>query len=231
MNFPHNFFFIFLILFLGNIESSIAQFGGAPPNSSHINENGQIWSVTQGGNDFIYLGGNNKVFEYDGNSWKSYDVGLGAKFVTRGVDDLIYVGGNKEFGRLIANELGQLKYELFVGKIDSTALRNLRIERVFSRGDGVYYFGATHLFIWKNDSLYTKAHKGALAAAFSTRKVHEDFYCFNYNAHLCVLVGDSLKPLPNAKFERSMGFQSFYLTLSKINLVSSFQWLGSLHMI
>ncbi len=79
----------------------------------------QNWSITQSQNNFIYVGNNKGLLEYNGASWKLYsspnDDILRSVHV---VKDKIYSGGYMDFGFWMKNEFGRLLYTSLTNDLD-----------------------------------------------------------------------------------------------------------------
>jgi len=74
------------------------------------------WCIIQDSKGLIYSAVGNAVIQYDGYSWRTIPVKKGRYTVSLDIDsdDIIYVGAQEDFGALLPNKSGDLKFNSFV---------------------------------------------------------------------------------------------------------------------
>jgi signal transduction histidine kinase/DNA-binding response OmpR family regulator/ligand-binding sensor domain-containing protein len=119
--------------------------------------NGAFWSAAQDHRGFLYFGGEQAVFEFDGTTWRKIE--LPNKSVVRSLavdkNGVIYVGGVSEFGYLSADEAGNSIYVSLIEKIPEDTPEFPDIWSINVTDDAVYFNSAGYLFIYKNDKITT----------------------------------------------------------------------------
>lgn len=136
----------------------------------------QNWDLAQQQNDWIYVGNNYGLLEYDGTRWKLY--GLWNSSAVRSVkvaeDGDIFCGGSNEFGVFRSDGLGGLAYESLSDRLSEA-------DNGFGDVWGVE--------IWRNH-VYFVTHNAIFTLDRVTRQVskHDSQQIINS----CALVGDTL---------------------------------------
>ncbi len=104
--------------------------------------NAQNWSVCLDSNNTLYFGNYNSVLQYDGDSWKAYNVGTNSGYIVSLLyyHNKIFVGGNNVFGYLN-------KQKQFVSLSDSISGKFGVVWRIFQQNDKIIFFTQKALFI------------------------------------------------------------------------------------
>lgn len=130
----------------------------------------QNWSITQAGNNYIYIANNKGLLEFNGESWTLYP--SPNQTILRSVfyhDNKLYSGSYREFGFWEKQASGQLKYKSLSSKIidkigaDEQFWTIDRLENwiVFQSLDNIYSYDTTSQSIKKItvDGSITKMYK------------------------------------------------------------------------
>jgi signal transduction histidine kinase len=115
----------------------------------------QNWSVAEDHRGIMYFGNINGVLEYNGATWKLFTLDnlSAARSLATGNDGLIYVGGFNEFGVLLPNEFGQLKYFSFNKYLEPEVSDYGEVWRVNCLNDTVFFVTENYLFYFANGSV------------------------------------------------------------------------------
>lgn len=124
----------------------------------------QNWCVTQNDNGIIYVGNTSGVLEFDGVSWQLITLSneSPAKSLAKSKDNIIYVGGVSDFGCLVPDSIGQMKFKSLLSLLDSTYHNFADIWFTLAARDAVYFISDNYIFklvnnsfkIWKTDRLF-----------------------------------------------------------------------------
>jgi signal transduction histidine kinase/DNA-binding response OmpR family regulator len=111
----------------------------------------QNWSILQDEKSgIIYIANQGGLLVYDGVSWRSIDI-PNQSVRSIAIDDTgtIYVGGRNEFGRLVLDEKGSLKYESLRGYIKNhDQIHFSNVWKIHPTGEGTYFRTWEFLFRW-----------------------------------------------------------------------------------
>lgn len=90
----------------------------------------QNWDIIQDQRGFIYVANNFGLLEYDGNSWRKYEVENNTRVRSVFVDEnnRVYIGGQNQFGYYIPDSTGTLK---FLSIYDSMQVKNNTLEDIW----------------------------------------------------------------------------------------------------
>ena len=112
----------------------------------------QNWCILQDKRGILYVGNQGGLLEYDGVSWRSIPVPTPSVF-SLAIDDAgtIYVGGRNEFGRLIPDERGSLKYESLRNYLNADDPKSsFDVWDIQPTQKGVYFRTTEFLFRWES---------------------------------------------------------------------------------
>ena len=114
------------------------------------------YAAVQDGRGLMYFGNYRGVLEYDGANWRLIPVANGSlvRFLARDSVGHIYVGASGEFGRLIPDTLGRLRYESLSAQLPPS-LPMSGLVRVLGTRRGAWFqvFDSQMLYRWAGDSL------------------------------------------------------------------------------
>ncbi len=115
------------------------------------------WSISQSKENYIYVGNNNGLLEFNGADWKLY--ASTNENIIRSVnviEDLIYTGSYREFGYWRKNEFGILIYTSLSKKLDVNFLEDEEIWNIISLDDYILFQSLKRIYIFnKNDESCT----------------------------------------------------------------------------
>lgn len=144
-------FFILILLISITAFSQVNKYG-VPFITNYspkkYNAHPQNWAITQDNRGVMYFGNGNGVLEYDGINWDLIDVTNKSTVWSLDSDTtgIVYVGAVDEFGCLLPNKKGKLKYHSISSFIDSLDIQISIIRRTFVIKDKVYFLSPTTLF-------------------------------------------------------------------------------------
>ncbi len=113
------------------------------------NANEFNWSITQDHRGIMYFGNSNLILEYDGKNWLKIPVPEQTYILSlaTGTDGTIYAGGIDDFGHLVLDSLGQLKYESLSVLVDDDKSIT-RVWKTYSNKDKIYFCTLKYIFIY-----------------------------------------------------------------------------------
>ena len=167
-------------------------------NSSRVN-----WSVLQDKRGVLYVGNENNVLEFDGNSWRKIEVPNSEIVRTMDVsaDGTIYLCAANDFGYLEGTTDGLLKYKSLLPFLEKKYQNFGEMWDVAASSHGVYFKNSDKIFRWNGseitvwDSIY----------AFRLYNINDTIYSRNQDTGLMMIDGDSIKLMPDGVFFANMG--------------------------
>ena len=148
---------VFIFLFFTYILSldCYSQFSPSIQNYSiaEYHAGNQNWSLGRSDNGKVYVANNVGLLEYDGISWKLFQ--LPNQTTVRSVfayNDFIFTGSFEEFGYWKKNEYGQLTYTSLSNSIKSEIAPNEEIWQILSYKDKIIFrsFASIYVYDFKN---------------------------------------------------------------------------------
>ncbi|MCK4630144.1 MAG: hypothetical protein KAT40_01805, partial [Bacteroidales bacterium] len=118
------------------------------------NHRPQNHAVIQDKRGVMYFGNNDGILEFDGFNWKKIPVK--EKLVrSLAIDEngRIYVGARNEFGYLIADSVGELKYHSLIHLLDQQERDFGSIWKTYVATDGIYFQTSYAIFRLNGDSI------------------------------------------------------------------------------
>ncbi len=118
------------------------------------NHRPQNHAVIQDKRGVMYFGNNDGILEFDGFNWKKIPVK--EKLVrSLAIDEngRIYVGARNEFGYLIADSVGELKYHSLIHLLDQQERDFGSIWKTYVATDGIYFQTSDAIFRLNGDSI------------------------------------------------------------------------------
>ena len=120
-----------VILFLLLNLSLFAQIGKPFIRNYSPNEylgDDQIWTIIQDQRGVMYFGGIDGLFEYNGVNWNKYVITDAKKGVlSTAIDEngTIFIGSEGEFGCMMPDHLGRLKYISFINELENQEAKSI----------------------------------------------------------------------------------------------------------
>ncbi|OFX61469.1 MAG: hypothetical protein A2046_00125 [Bacteroidetes bacterium GWA2_30_7] len=169
----------------------------------------QNWSVVQDERGIMYFGNNNRVLEYDGETWNSIRITANSSFITSLAinNNQIYVGANGEFGFLSHDIKGKLIYNSLSVNLEEEYKFFGNIWKTFPYKDGAVFFSQEALFIYKNNKLEVIAPSAfdpdsSFHLAF---QVNNEIYVRQRGLGLLKLKDNALELIPNSEIFKDLG--------------------------
>lgn len=186
---------LLLIFLIPQIVDAQIKNIGVPSIVNHsritYNASTQNWSITQCSKGFIYFGNNDGILEFDGTSWRLFQVPN--ESVVRSVyavGDTIFSGAFEEIGYLAPDKSGRVEYHSLNHLIPPGYSYFGEVWNIFKDRDKVYFQSFINIFV---------LHKGRISviepiSKFSMlHKVNESFYIVDIETGLMKLSNDSLE--------------------------------------
>ncbi len=197
---------LFVILFfLITSQSVFAQFNEYGTHfiknfgKSEYNGEPQNWSVVQDDRGVMYFGNTNYVLEYDGENWDKIQVTDNNSFIrSLNADEsgTVYVGTTGEFGYLMPDKKGRMRYHSLSSDINAENLST--IWKIYDKSDTTYFCATDTIYVFKNKKYINKyaLDKGG----FLSFMVGKELYVGNYYKGLVKLKNDSIIPVKGGEF-------------------------------
>lgn len=163
----------------------------------------QNWSIVQDERGMMYFGNNSGLLEFDGNTWKLYE--LPTKGIVRAVyigkNGKIYVGSYEEFGYFIRTPYNTLEYYSLKNDVKDFVFHNDEIWNIVCVQGEIVFQSFGSLFFYNGSSVEGIRLKELPLNLF---QVGDTFYSQRINGGLCVFSDRTLKELvPRRMFEDS----------------------------
>ncbi len=117
----------------------------------------QNWCIDQDNNGNVYFANNNGLLQFDGTTWRNYNIPNTANIRSVKIDDStgrIYVGGYSEFGYFKSDDNGNLTYvslSKLISSVDSKLADFIWKIHIFN--DEVIFQSFQMAYVFKNDTL------------------------------------------------------------------------------
>lgn len=125
----------------------MAEYGGTEQN----------WSIVKDNRGLLYVGNNDDgVLEYDGRNWRQISISNNSIVRSLAVDQdgTVYVGAVDEFGKLVPDKYGSLKYKSLTDLVDSSQIKNFRdIWKTYVLGDTVIFASFSMIFKYYDNQI------------------------------------------------------------------------------
>ncbi|MCF8346029.1 MAG: response regulator [Bacteroidales bacterium] len=161
--------------------------------------NGAFWSSAQDNRGFVYFGGEQAVFEFDGTTWRKIE--LPNKSVVRSLavdkNGVVYVGGVSEFGYLTTDASGNSIYVSLIEKIPGDTLDFPDIWSINATDDAIYFQSARYLFIYKNNEITALALDNSYHRSIA---VNDRLIINQDNTGLCYVRDSKIFKMPGGEF-------------------------------
>lgn len=156
------------------------------------NEN---WDIVQHPNGLLYVANQSGVLEFDGHDWRLIELPGKNSVFSLGIDDngIVYVGARGDFGRLVPNHVGVMKYESMLDHVqyEDKDFRNIWGIEVISKG--VIFQANNFLFLWDGSQMVSIPSNNRLHTSFS---MFDRFFVKKDGVGLLELTGNSLELIP-----------------------------------
>jgi GAF domain-containing protein len=154
---------------------------------------GQNWAILQGDQGKMYFGNNRGLLEFDGISWRLYQVPNQSviRSLTHGDSSKIYAGGVGDLGFFQADKAGKLVYHSLLNLIPRENRDFADVWEADKVNDKVYFNTAKYVLIWdiqKKDFTVITSEKG-----FHRQfKVNDKIYWREWGKGIGKVQGDSI---------------------------------------
>ncbi len=172
-------------------------------SNKDYNSNRTNWCITQDSRGVLYVGNQNGLLEFDGNSWRKIEVPNSEVVRTMNIadDGTIYLCAANDFGYLETTSEGLLKYKSLLPFLDKKYHNFGEMWDVAASSHGIYFKNSDKVFRWNGndikvwDSVY----------AFRLYNINDTIYSRNQDTGLMMVDGDSIKLMPNGEFFANIG--------------------------
>lgn len=109
----------------------------------------QNWSISQSDNQYIYVGNNKGLLEFNGAQWNLYP--SPNETIIRSVyalDDMIFTGCYMEFGVWRRNDVGRLKYDSLSAQLNKALIDDEQFWKIFSIDEYVLFQSLNRIYIY-----------------------------------------------------------------------------------
>lgn len=167
------------------------------------------WAMAQDNRGIMYFGCNNKgILEYDGITWRKIAIPNNNIIRSLAVDKkgTVYVGSMGEFGMLLPDSKGNLKYVSLSAYVDTSVLKKINIWKTYATDDGIYFCANAKYFKYtpqKSIEVIPLAKRG-----FWSFFTNDHFYTGNDSLGLMMLKDNTPTEIPGGDFfkDKSLTF-------------------------
>lgn len=159
----------------------------------------QNWDIDQDKNGNLYFANNNGLFQFDGSSWRKYNVpnSVAVRCVKIDESGKIFVGGYSEFGYFQSNSKGKLNYFSLSKFINKSTLKLMDfIWKIHILNDEVIFQSFERIYVFKNNKI--KILKAPKRFQFSFQ-VKDHLYIQDITTGILEYKNGKLFPLKNSK--------------------------------
>jgi signal transduction histidine kinase len=151
------------------------------------------WAIAEDSRGVIFVGLNNGLAEFDGQSWRYMETDDQDFFrsFALGRDGVLYTGAVGEIGYLAPDSLGNTRYVSMIDRVPEEYRDFDDVWHVFARDDGIYFYTAVSIIRWTGSRMQVwpgSFHVGGL--------VNGELYVREWGEGLKKLEGDSLRLVP-----------------------------------
>lgn len=152
------FLFIIFTFVFGVVQGQTAIDKGFPFirnfDEIDVSKSLQNWMTVQAPNGYIYAANASSLLEFDGVSWRSYN--LPNKSAIRALEadttGRIYIGGIREFGYFYPDEYSRMVYYSISDQLDTIDFES--VWKVLKTSDGIYFVaGRKHIYKYANNKV------------------------------------------------------------------------------
>ncbi len=197
-------FYFLLFLGIANIHAqNLGRYFIHNYTTKEYNAETQNWCIKQDANNFLYVGNNEALLEYDGVTWRKIYVANNSLVRSIDIDknNNIYVGASSEFGVLKADDSGLLQYKSLSAELDTAKYYFTDIWQIMCLEKKIIFRSSEMIFfipyfdITKKDNLLDinnmKVFK-AKSKFYSVFNIDNQIYTIEKKTGLCLIKDDSL---------------------------------------
>ena len=146
-----------IVFFLLSLTANIINAQEIPPiqvySPETYNAETQNWSITQSGNDYIYVANNRGLLEFNGAKWKLYETPNQTILRSvKAVDNIIYTGCYMEFGYWMRDDLNQLQYTSLSKELESPMIVDEQIWNIIALDEFIVFQSLDRLYSYNTNS-------------------------------------------------------------------------------
>lgn len=113
----------------------------------------QNWAISQAANNFIYVGNNDGLLEFDGARWTLYPSQNGTIFrAVTVIGDLIYTGCYMEFGYWKRNTFGSLEYTSLLDKLEEPLVEDEHFWNIIGHDKWVLFQSVNRIYLYDTEN-------------------------------------------------------------------------------
>lgn len=149
----------------------------------------QNWGIAYGDKN-LYVANNEGLLEFDGNTWRFYE--LPNKTIVRSVayfDNKIYTGSYEEFGFWEKTTTGELQYTSLSNQLAATNIESESIWSIYKLKDAIIFKSFSGIFIYKNEKINVLKSETTILGA---NVVNGEFFVFGRDKGIYKLIDDQL---------------------------------------
>jgi diguanylate cyclase (GGDEF)-like protein len=163
----------------------------------------QNWAIAQGHDDIMYFGNDSVVLVFDGARWSQVRVAPGRAVRSLAVagDGRILVGSQGEFGYLVEDAYGELRYQSLLPELPAEAPEFSDVWQILVNDSGWYFSTSQALFHFSDDEIRIIDH-GATPAGGSFQ-VNDHIFTDFLHLGIQALIDGHYQHLPVAFQRRS----------------------------
>ncbi len=159
----------------------------------------QNWAIVQDERGALYFGNNRGVLIFDGYNWELVGEEVSTvRSLSIDSNGTIYVGGNNEFGYLMPDRYGKMKYYSLLDSIDDNHKGFGEIWNIQSLSDTVYFLTDSLLFRYSNnDFLYWESQADGY---YLNQAINGKHYIQELGIGLMTIKNDSLRLVDGGEY-------------------------------
>ncbi|HLP45849.1 MAG TPA: histidine kinase dimerization/phospho-acceptor domain-containing protein, partial [Candidatus Kapabacteria bacterium] len=165
--------------------------------ANDYNNSPQNRGIVQDKQGIIYVANQGGLLEFDGISWRSYDI-PNQTVNSLAIDDngALFIGGIDEFGYMAPDAAGILQYNSLIGHLQDKQKNFGNIWTTYAANDGIYFQADEYLFRWSGGklSIWQPEPEFNFSTSFTCKGI---FYVHSRNFGLMDIVKDTLHILPD----------------------------------
>jgi len=154
------------------------------------NHRPQNHAIIQDKRGVMFFGNNDGILEFDGVNWRKIPVEEKlVRSLAINKNGRIYVGARNEFGYLMPDSVGELKYHSLIQYLDDKDKDFGDVWKTHVTSEGVYFQTSNAIFRWENDSLKTWRSEHEYHLSF---KINGKFFVRERGVGLKIMKEDTL---------------------------------------
>lgn len=161
------------------------------------------WCILQDKRGVMYFGNSSGILEYDGSTWRKIKTPNDANVRSMAMDSsgTIYVCATSDFGYLVPDSVGELKYKSLLPFLDEKYHKFGEIWDVAASSNSVYFKTKDKIFAWNGKKI------NIIDSVISYRfyNINDTIYTRNNGIGLMFIDGDKVKLMPGGEYFASTG--------------------------